>query len=315
VARLCSAAVQRRNALAPALLCIGAQVESLPCFTQGNSMNTQSDNPEVARLRYLQAMGITSYYPRLQLPGALPSQACAWPFAEAAEDTAGTAAERTSIATTAAPIAGSAQTTGSRAALQQALRTGAPPEIDSDRPAPKGVQTDPGPTTATTPDTAASEALHFQLLLLQVDAELAVVLQIPALAKPQLQNRQAALLTNLLRWLGKPAPLQNAPRVFHWPLPGLSLTNSRTEAGNRLLQFLEQACIEQPFRYLLFLGEQAADCLQVHRGKQQSPDWPWLLASTHSLDEMLALPPLKRVVWQSLLPFHAALTAPRAAQS
>src|SRR5690606_19068053 len=141
---------------------------------------------------------------------------------------------------------------------------------------------------------------------------LAVVLQVPALGRAQLADRQRLLLANLLRWLGKGLPVEAAPRVFRWPLPGLTLTNTRREAGASLLHFLEQACVEQPFRHLLLLGEAAAECLQAQQAQQLTAPAQaraWQLVATHSLDELLALPQLKRAAWQTLLPLHAALSA------
>jgi hypothetical protein len=68
-------------------------------------------------------------------------------------------------------------------------------------------------------------------------------------------------------------------------------------AETSLLHFLEQASSERGFRFLLQLGPQAV-----------IPAAPaWEAFATHSLDEMLALPALKREVWQALLPLHAQL--------
>jgi hypothetical protein len=143
---------------------------------------------------------------------------------------------------------------------------------------------------------AQSAVQNFQLLFLQVDDDLAIVNQIPALARPQLQDRQMALLTNLLRWLGKSVPAQ-APRVFRWPLPGLEHMAASMSPQTSLLHFLEQAASERGFRFLLQLGPQAA----------APATGAWQSFATHSLDEMLALPSLKREVWQTLLPLHDAL--------
>ncbi|MEY4641874.1 MAG: hypothetical protein RLZZ227_1868 [Pseudomonadota bacterium] len=154
-------------------------------------------------------------------------------------------------------------------------------------------------------ETGAQVAVqNFQLLLLQVDDDLAILNQIPALARPQLQDRQVALLTNLLRWLGKPMPAQT-PRMFRWPLPGLEHMAASMSAGTSLLHFLEQASSERGFRFLLALGPQAV--------ASASPGWQTF--ATHSVDEMLALPALKREAWQALLPLHALLASSSAPAS
>jgi len=72
-------------------------------------------------------------------------------------------------------------------------------------------------------------------------------------------------------------------------------------AQTSLQHFLEQAHSERSFRFLLQLGPQAVG--------PEAKDWAAF--ATHSLDEMLALPSLKREVWQALMPLHAALHAAR----
>lgn len=280
-------------------------------------MNSSTSNAEVLRLQYLQAMGIITYYPRLQLPGALPSQACDWSFPEKVERT------DPAVAAVAEPMPEPRQSTATRPresaadlagtlrhAAWQADEQGIPVEAPIKPTRPLGAsraESAPNKQEQVHPD----EALHFQLLLLHVDADLAVVLQIPALGRPQLQDHQRLLLGNLLRWLGKGALLEHTPRVFRWPLPGLTLTNTRREAGASLLHFLEQACVEQPFRHLLLLGEAAAECLQAQHEAAPAQPLAWQLTATHSLDELLALPQLKRAAWQTLLPLHAALASQR----
>jgi hypothetical protein len=263
-------------------------------------MPVHAPNAEVLRLQYLQMLGITSYYPRFRLPGAKVSAQCEWPFAEGA--VAKLANETTPVAEQAARVATAA---APRVAVEGPSRG----------PVREASRKEPAPVVAggAGAATEAGDAVHLQLLLMSVDAELAVLNQIPALARPQLQERQQLLLGNILRWLGKAADGMHAPRLFKWPLPGLTVTNTRSEAGASLSRFLEQAVIEQPFRHLLVLGEHAADCLAAYAATGQAhPTQPWRMLTTHSLDEMLAMPQLKRAVWQDLLPLHAALGSAQA---
>ncbi len=312
----------------------------MPAFTSA------TESRESRRLQYLHAMGITSYFPRCQLPGAAPSPM----RASEAEKVRLTASQSTAV-----PVADSAEAlSGQIAPAAHAERHAAsslarqipselvnPPEFNQHKPdtgdsRPAGVKRDTtehratrhaasddavrsGAAVATqavstnaTADAATEDStpLHFQLLLFPVDTDLVILAQIPALAASRLQQTQQQLLGNILRWLGKTWPANTAPRVFKWPLPGVAITNNRKEAGASLTHFLEQAAIEQPFRACLLLGEQAAECLDdsvVRHAKAKTRPWPWQLHATHSLDEMLALPSLKREVWQSLLPLHAAL--------
>jgi hypothetical protein len=226
---------------------------------------------ETARLQCLQALGITVYHPRMCLPGAAPSRA--WPVIE--EESA--RVQEASVSTPArkeAPAAAPANASVS-------------PQAPKSTPAVRAERAVEMPGASVGP---------FQLLFLQIDDDLAVLNQIPALARTQLQDKQRALLGNLLHWLGKSLPAQG-PRVFRWPLPGLESLAGGMQPTSNVQQFLEQASAERGFRLLLMLGPQAA--------VPQAPDWQGI--ATHSLDEMLALPALKREVWQALLPLRAQL--------
>jgi len=251
-------------------------------------MNSESGNAELLRLHYLQAMGISSYYPRFRLPAALPSQACPWPTAMAEAVVAETVAQQ--------PAA-----TVAAAALAAPVSTGPGPAPGEMPVAPRK----PVAVGLRQAESAQSSALQFQLLLLTVDAEFALLCQIPALAQPLLQDRQARLLQNLLRWLGKVLPADAAPRRFQWPLPGMPLHDDQQQAVASLGHFVQQAAVEQPFRHLLLLGGQLAEQLA---STAFIPD-TCQLTVIPGLDEMLALPQQKRDAWQALLPLHAALQA------
>src|SRR5690606_34383493 len=151
----------------------------------------------------LQALGITVYHPRYRLPGAKPSVQGPWPEIEAT-------AERDIGARIETPRAAAAVEM-----LQQndSARAERPREIDTpaqranvravfDAPvSPSPAQVAPPVAQPRKPEGAAVAVQNFQLLFLQVDADLVVVNQILALARPQLHDKPLALLTNLLRWL------------------------------------------------------------------------------------------------------------------
>ncbi len=250
------------------------------------AMSESSASAELIRLQCLQALGITVYHPRFRLPGAKPS--VMGPWSELV-----TAAEGASVADR-VPVVERVAVVESAPRVESLRSAAAPAEQRApQRPAPVASSTQAVPRAA---ENTQAVVQNFQLLFLQVDDDLAIINQIPALARPQLQDKQLALLTNLLRWLGKSMPAQT-PRMFRWPLPGLEHMAASMNAATSLLHFLEQASSERGFRFLLQLGPQAL-----------APDAPaWQSFSTHSLDEMLALPALKREVWQSLLPLHAQL--------
>jgi hypothetical protein len=279
-------------------------------------MSDQAANTEILRLHCLQALGIAVYHPRFVLPGAKPSVLSAWPEAPAAPHVVskGAAANAEARAPQRGdgmqrvaepapkPVEPAGRTeTASRVAASIAATNAANVKAPVQRTDERAQTAAPRAEAGMQPRQEAGlqePVQNFQLLFLQVDDDLAIVNQIPALARPQLQDRQVALLTNLLRWLGKPLPAQ-APRMFRWPLPGLEHMVASMSAQTSLLHFLEQASSERGFRFLLALGPQAV--APAASG--------WQTFATHSIDEMLALPALKREVWQTLQPLHARLHA------
>jgi hypothetical protein len=247
-------------------------------------MSESSLHTEVSRLQCLQALGITVYHPRYRLPGAKPSVQGPWFDADVP------AAEKAPRVE--APRSAPGPATGATAARP------APKRVDVEVPAEAAKSATPAALASArhSADSAHATVQNFQLLFFQIDDDLAIVNQVPALARPQLQDRQMALLTNLLRWLGKSLPA-HTPRVFRWPLPGLEHMAAAMNPQTSLLHFLEQAASERGFRFLLQLGPQAVTPAVS----------AWQAFATHSLDEMLALPSLKREVWQTLLPLHELL--------
>lgn len=162
----------------------------------------------------------------------------------------------------------------------------------------------PAPATVTTAavvevDTDTDITQPFQLLLAVIDTELAVAIQIPALATAGLREHEQKLLQNLLRWLGYPLPDMKSVLQYRWPLPGLP-ANSAAMATRTLSVFLQQAASTRPFRHLMLLGPIPAQCLQDQRAE-------WHLWPTHSLAELLALPQLKRDTWLQLQPLQREL--------
>jgi len=259
-----------------------------------HAMSDQALQAELQRLQCLQALGITVYHPRYRLSGAKPSEHGIWPDGAAASQITASGAEAT---------AARADAIAPRARTPVSPEVPVTPRAPASRPSlvPEDTTSTRSPTArpaAPTPKEATVAVENFQLLFLQVDDELALINQIPALARPQLQGKQLALLTNLLRWLGKSMPVQE-PRMFRWPLPGLEQMAASMSAETSVLHFLEQARRERAFRFLLQLGPRAVT----------PPSSEWQTFATHSLDEMLALPSLKREVWETLLPLHALLHA------
>ena len=247
---------------------------------------------EAQRLFYLQALGISTYYPRFILPGALPSQACAWPEADKAIPPA---LPVTPNITESKPVTAVTQLKTARISkpVQQARVSVA--------------QQSRNPVVAPSKAVEVDDQLQFQMVLLLAANNVAICNQIPALAKGQLSNKEQQLLHNMLQWLG--CPLQNkvGARFFNWPLPGIA--GSRLVAGNSLHSFLQQARQEMGFSHLLLMGSSSLECLEEYRAANLSAKVDWEQYSTHALAEMLALPSLKKSVFQHLLPLHARLVS------
>jgi len=251
-------------------------------------------NPEAQRLQLLQAMGIRSYYPRFQLPGALPSVACAWLPDDAVPDAA---MMPPSASVAAAPMA-------AKEAQREAPRETLQPEPQAPVTRSVPVKTrPPEPARGREPAAEPGATLSFQVLLVQADKGLAICNQLPAVAGPVLGRGEQQLLNNMLLWLGCSLQPGNVQRHFSWPLPGLVVTDAQ-QAGMGLQSFLAQAQQDSGFTRLLLLGNSSVECLQP---RLQGDDLPWRTWCSYSLAELLALPALKRSAWQQLQTLHAEL--------
>jgi hypothetical protein len=254
-----------------------------------------SINPENLRLQQLQLMGITSYFPRHVLPGALPSRLVEPAISDTTEE---------ALAPTPEPVA----------ARKDVARE---PESNRDWTVPEAQ-----PAIAKLPNAQqarvrkeapqeehAGDAANLHLLLIPVDASLCILNQLPVLAKSQLPDRQQKLLDNILLFLGADTAAYDSVRTFRWPLPGISDITAGTAGKSSLMLFLEQFSQEHPFSNLLVMGEQGADWL-TEAGRLQAdtaPQVPWQMLHTYSLDQMVTLPLIKREAWQHLLPLKARL--------
>lgn len=260
-------------------------------------MQNQEINPALVRLYYLQQLGITAYAPRVALAGALAVEdevACI-----AAVEESAAPAVRESAPVVAAMSAPAPVVARPRVTLDVDLQVEASKPVV--KPAPAAER-----AAAKDTDPAVDAVAPFQLLFTVASPELALVLQIPALASPALRDAEARLLQNLLRWLGHKMPEHNQFLAWRWPLPGSSAAGA-VAAGRSLHVFLQQAAAERPFSRVLMLGAMPAQCLQQHYQHNASE---WQCWTSHSLAELLALPELKRDTWLQLQSLHAQLLPP-----
>lgn len=270
------------------------------------------------RQALLHAMGITTWYPRVLLPGAPPPL----DWSEDEEPAAGQGA----AAPEALPEGGMTAADVPPAALHSAdvaagAGFGPAPARVAPRPLPTFDDRPPAspaassaaphrPTTGLAPD--AEAAPRFTLVFLAASPGLGLVVLLPQTAEPWLGPVRRALLSELLlARVGQGLSPELDERPFRWPLgPGLDASASAARAA--LGGFLESQAEEAGCRLLLVLGEQLKSLLPLSPEAQRGipyplPEQPWRLLLTRSLDEVLTVPGLKRELWQDLAPLAGAL--------
>ena len=291
-------------------------------------MADMDTNQEILRLKQLRLMGITSYFPRFALPGALPSEPHTWEVVDEPEITPEPAPHKSAPHKPAEPQYAdikhdSFQVPEWRQAedvvekQQIAKQQIAKQQIAKQQIAKQSAPVKAAITTQqnrspkeTSHEENTDDALSVHLLLIPVDERLCVLNQIPVVAKSQLQEKQQKLLDNILFFLGTRAAAYHSVRTFRWPLPGMSGITSSDAAKSSLMHFLEQFSHEQPFSNLLVMGEQGAGWMREadnEHADTASAARPWQMVHTYSLDQMLTLPSIKREVWQHLLPLQLRL--------
>jgi hypothetical protein len=260
-------------------------------------------------------MGITVYLPRYRLPGAAPSPVA---VAQAHRSAQAEAQQQPQVLAQALPdlpelpleSPPESPPLHAYAAEPQALQDShaeAPaflrraPKIDIAVSAPAAREAAPIiPMPAARAVLATDEtATRFQALLFPATNALAVLTLLPALARQQLQERERQLLQNILRWLGVAEPSLRGTRPFQWPLPnfpggGLPL------AGASLRAFLDQAQREEKFTRVLIFGVLLQEALEATAAPRER-------YATYSLQELVAVPALKRECWLTLEPLRQAL--------
>lgn len=241
--------------------------------------------PENQRQEFLQAMGITSYFPRLRLPGAPEPVQCEWPAEWQPARTAGTGEADAVVQVSPVPAEEKGKATG--------VQTEIEPEIEPE----KEIEIEKVSTTAGT-----AEAIRFQCLCIRVNRDLAILNAMPYMGAGHLIDRHWALLVNLLRAAGIPhGDMQAEEKPFRWPLlQGDHVDSSRPAAAVALVAYLQQKLADWQFSRLLVMGELAiAPVFTLEDGEEgvTLDSQAWETAYTRSLDEILQRPALKKEVW------------------
>ena len=260
----------------------------------------QPDPRQLQRIRYLQEMGIVSWYPRSRLPGALPSEVVDWHFEKQQNKAA-----RSGQADKAAPAAGRPGETRLANATEKmrSVRHVLSDEAVKTSPLPQSLAPQKAAAAMVTEGASPDVALHFRMQFYAIDESLGFICHQPALAAADLGKREQILLDNILLWLSKTRDPEAVSRSFRWPIPGINQADTAL-AGSSLLAFLQQTASEKPFATLVFMGETILDALQTELSGNNAS---WNLIVTPGLTEMLNLPSLKRETWQKLVPLKSVI--------
>jgi hypothetical protein len=250
--------------------------------------SAKSPLSESQRLEYLKALGIESYFPRMQLPGAPESSLVIL------EDPAETIQET-------APVS---ESVPAKLILKAAPLSGEPATPISAKE--EHVDT---PAPATGVKHRAREEIRLQLLCIRAGSNLAILNALPHLGPGQLSARHKTLLTSLLAALGIPAEdMEVESKPFTWPMvTGLHVDNSARAAAIALLAYLQQKQSDWSFGRLLVMGENALQPVFITSEEDKDSSagpsldhGKWKFALTRSLDELLQHPELKKESWMRI---------------
>jgi hypothetical protein len=241
---------------------------------------------ELQRQAYLEAMGVVSYFPRAELPGALPSPILEMPVAEEVVHTPVQPEAAVAPVVNATP-AGQVQSakaifeqTGEAVVDQLARRR----EV---RPKRSG------------PVASASDIPSFALTIAKTQAGFLIVDE--GLKPDQDYTEYLRLLQNMLFAVG--AGMQAVQLdSFTWPMINNPQIDQSAEiAGQTLTVYIDKLIKEQRVSYVLVMGETAA--------KYMPANLSVFSLSTSSALQMLADPQLKAGAWQDLQLLKQALAA------
>lgn len=162
------------------------------------------------------------------------------------------------------------------------------------------------PAAPTQPPAQESATLSFRLACWRPSADTLVLDSMASRQHPDADRLQ--LLTNILRAIRRlPASLP-AAEFIDWPLG--SAPGGRAEAATLLEMFLHGRCQQQPFRWVLAMGEVPA--LLLGQRQPEAADWRQRLGQrmdlaigataifTPGLGDMVADPATKAIAWAAL---------------
>ena len=247
---------------------------------------------EVQRQAYRSAMGIQLYYPRNPVAGAKtppPSNL----------------APSITLSTPSAALTGGSEETAPQSAPERNDETLLEPENEAGKGAEREVESGGEPQAG----------LKFELCYYKINAELAVIDEIPHHSGEKSHSHSLALLQAILLALGVDSrDCQFKPETFSWPLAAAPEMKSEPalEARKALLGFIKKRQEIDQFRNLLIFAAQIDEILMHAEGGEGGRDCQfancnYYVTITSSLRSMLAYPALKRDTWHHLQPLRQRL--------
>ena len=242
---------------------------------------------ELQRQVYLEVMGVDSYFPRLQLPGAEPSKQCVLPVIQK---------QSTAIsATTQSKVIGGSS-------LLDSFEQNETPDYKPEQAALR--------SPISTDDHQVLENMipRFTLTAISGGSDILIVDQ--GLDKHNGSINPAEylqLLQNMLFAIGiqKTALSQES---FIWPVIEGNQIDQTEEAAKQVLEvFIAKLLNQQQIKYLLVMGADAKHYLSLNDFENGAltfhPNWPVQVLTTDSALDMLVDPLMKKPVWQDLQAF------------
>ena len=258
---------------------------------------------ERKRQAYLEVMDIQTYFPRQQLPGAKASPEYDFPALSTVLP-----ARNESVQGKAEIAAKSAREGSGLDAIE---------ELRSRPPASRKAMVTPIRQSSEVPESEnesgsvsaadLQNSLNFTLRYYRINERLAVLDEVPTQGSRQLSEESLALMQAILKALGQEGfePSRTAEE-FSWPLlSGYSMKNTPgIEAAKAISGFLQMRKETDGFTNLLVFAGEVEDVLLQFDASKNARDFEsskgYFITVTHSLASMLAVPTLKRDVWQHL---------------
>ena len=277
---------------------------------------------EQQRHQYLEALGISSWLPRAELPGAAPTPDWVWDFSYPAPDIP-FADTNTANADTATKPSVSADPAAARASLTRSFASGPKPEVKEalwrEKKAPLKPTKPEEVSLPENDDAVAIEAAtqtparpqpRFKLALARFGRAL-VVDSLPPQSQNDFSPSHQALAGAIVRSVcNAEQPLQGSPFLLPWPMfASPTLPQGYDEALQTVQHKLDRLLADGGVDVVLLMGESAAR--MVLEREEELAELSGILFSvradikalaTHSLTEAMQVPGIKPVIWQQLQP-------------